>query len=273
MAAQFAGLSGGIEPLGDRHVAGETEAARLDALHPPRGGQFFPPAGAVCAEQTPGDIERCRPLRQCHAKAGSIDNLQRVSIQQLIGVGTDLADQVERLSIGAEQDVLAIIQRAPGAGNCAGAATEHAAGFEQGYGMAGSRQFDSGSDAWSFQPALRLPLFDFGRAGANTDIAAARKVVAVAEYEKTIQQAFREVADLLSARDKLATQLAALEAAEKAQVERMRIADARYQAGISSYLEVLDAQRELFAAQQSVVATRRAGLTAAAQLYKALGGG
>jgi multidrug efflux system outer membrane protein len=133
--------------------------------------------------------------------------------------------------------------------------------------------FDSGSDAWSFQPALRLPLFDFGRAAANTDIAAARKVVAVAEYEKTIQQAFREVADLLSARDKLATQLTALEAAEKAQVDRMRIADARYQAGISSYLEVLDAQRELFAAQQSVVATRRAGLTAAAQLYKALGGG
>jgi multidrug efflux system outer membrane protein len=133
--------------------------------------------------------------------------------------------------------------------------------------------FDSGSDAWSFQPALRLPLFDFGRAAANTDVAEARKVVAVAEYEKTIQQAFREVADLLSARDKLTTQLVALEAAEKAQTDRKRIADARYEAGISSYLEVLDAQRELFAAQQSVVATRRAGLTTAAQLYKALGGG
>ncbi|MBI5783871.1 MAG: efflux transporter outer membrane subunit [Rhodocyclales bacterium] len=133
--------------------------------------------------------------------------------------------------------------------------------------------FDNGSDAWSFQPALRLPLFDFGRAAANTDVAAARKVVAVAEYEKTLQQAFREVADLLAARDKLTTQLSALEAAEKAQAERKRIADARYEAGISSYLEVLDAQRELFAAQQSVVATRRAGLTTAAQLYKALGGG
>jgi multidrug efflux system outer membrane protein len=133
--------------------------------------------------------------------------------------------------------------------------------------------FDNDSEAWSFQPALRLPLFDFGRAAANTDVAAARKVVAVAEYEKAIQQAFREVADLLAARDKLATQLLALEAAEQAQSERKRIADARYEAGISSYLEVLDAQRELFAAQQSVVATRRAGLTTAAQLYKALGGG
>lgn len=133
--------------------------------------------------------------------------------------------------------------------------------------------FDANSEAWNFQPALRLPLFDFGRAAATTDVAAARKVVAVADYEKTVQSAFREVADLLAARDKLATQLAALEAAEQAQSERKRIADARYEAGISSYLEVLDAQRELFTAQQSVVATRRAGLTAAAQLYKALGGG
>jgi multidrug efflux system outer membrane protein len=133
--------------------------------------------------------------------------------------------------------------------------------------------FDANSEAWNFQPALRLPLFDFGRAAANTDVAAARKVVAVADYEKTVQSAFREVADLLAARDKLATQLAALEAAETAQFQRKRIADARYDAGISSYLEVLDAQRELFTAQQSVVATRRAGLTTAAQLYKALGGG
>lgn len=133
--------------------------------------------------------------------------------------------------------------------------------------------FDADSDAWTFQPALSLPLFDFGRASANVDVAEARKVIAVATYEKAVQQAFREVADLLSARDRLTTQLKALEAAEKVQVERKRIADARYDAGISSYLEVLDAQRELFTVQQSVVATRRTLLSAAAQLYKALGGG
>ena len=132
--------------------------------------------------------------------------------------------------------------------------------------------FDDGSRAWSFVPVLRLPLFDAGRAAANTDLAEARKVIAVADYERTIQQAFREVADLLSAREKLAAQLVAEEAADKAQTERLRIVDARYQAGISSYLEVLDAQRERFAAQQSVVATRRAWLATAAQLYKALGG-
>jgi outer membrane protein, multidrug efflux system len=133
--------------------------------------------------------------------------------------------------------------------------------------------FDAGSDAWSFSPVLRLPLFDFGRTAANVDLATARKVIAVADYEKTVQQAFREVADLLVARERLAEQLVAQEAGEKTLAERLKITDARYRAGISSYLEVLDAQRDLFAAQQGVVQTRRAWLTAAAQLYKALGGG
>lgn len=133
--------------------------------------------------------------------------------------------------------------------------------------------FGSGSESWNFQPVLRLPLFDAGRAAAGTDLAEARKVIAVAQYEKTIQQAFREVADLLAARTHLAGQLQAQHAAERAQAERLRLAEARYQAGVSSYLEVLDAQRESYSAQQGTVQTRRAWLSAAAQLYKALGGG
>jgi len=132
--------------------------------------------------------------------------------------------------------------------------------------------FDSGSSAWNFQPVLRLPLFDAGRAAAATDLAEVRKVIAVAQYEKSIQQAFREVADLLAARTYLASQLQAQQAAEQAQSERLVLAEARYKAGISSYLEVLDAQRESYAAQQGVLQTRRAWLSAAAQLYKALGG-
>lgn len=131
--------------------------------------------------------------------------------------------------------------------------------------------FDGGRDAWNFQPTLSLPLFDAGRAAAGTDLAEARKVIAVAEYEKTIQQAFREVADLLADRTHLAGQLQAQQAAEKTLLERLRLAEARYKAGISSYLEVLDAQREIFSAQQSTVQIRRARLTAAVQLYKALG--
>lgn len=132
--------------------------------------------------------------------------------------------------------------------------------------------FDSGTGAWSFAPSLVQPLFDSGRTQANVSLAEARKVIAVAEYEKTIQQAFRDVADAMAARDYLAEQLDALTAAEKSQANRLQLVDTRYRAGISSYLELLDAQRETFTVQQNVLQVRRALLTATAQLYKALGG-
>ena len=133
--------------------------------------------------------------------------------------------------------------------------------------------FQGGSGAWNFVPLLKYPLFDAGRAESNVELAEARKHIAVAEYEKTIQQAFREVADLLAARERYAEQLQALEAASTAQGERLQRVDARYQAGMSSYLELLDAQREQFAAQQSAIAARRSLATTGTSLYKALGGG
>lgn len=133
--------------------------------------------------------------------------------------------------------------------------------------------FESGSGAWSFQPSLSLPLFDAGRVASGVDLAEARKVLAVAEYEKTIQSAFREVADLLAARTQLRNQLEAQRVAEQAQTDVLRLAKARYEAGITSYLEVLDAERSLYAARQMTLQTQRAQWTAAAQLYKALGGG
>jgi len=133
--------------------------------------------------------------------------------------------------------------------------------------------FSAGSRAWSFVPAMRLPLFDAGRVGDNVDLATARKVIAVAEYEKTIQQAFREVADLLDARRQLAEQLAAQEANAEAQGRRLALVDARYKAGVSSHLELLDAQRDQFAAQQSALTVRRQLLSTVASFYKALGGG
>ncbi len=132
--------------------------------------------------------------------------------------------------------------------------------------------FDAGTGAWSFAPSLVEPLFDSGRTQANVSLTEARKVIAVAEYEKTIQQAFREVADALAARDQLGEQLSALNATEKYQTERLKLVDTRYRAGVSSYLELLDAQRDAFTAQQSVIQVRSAMLTAAATLYKALGG-
>jgi multidrug efflux system outer membrane protein len=123
-------------------------------------------------------------------------------------------------------------------------------------------------------PAVMLPaLFDGGRVAAGLDAAEARKAVAIADYEKTILQAFREVADQISARTSLLRQTKAMEANARAQEERLRIAQARFKLGAIGYLEVIDAQRELLAAQQSGAAVRRAQLDAAVQLYKVLGGG
>jgi len=132
--------------------------------------------------------------------------------------------------------------------------------------------FGAGSGAWSFVPLLKWPLFDAGRSEANVDLAEVRKNIAVAEYEKAIQQAFREVADLLAAREHYAGQLQALEAAELAQAERLKRVAQRHFGGVSSYLELLDAQREHFTAQQSALAVRRAQAATGASLFKALGG-
>lgn len=127
--------------------------------------------------------------------------------------------------------------------------------------------------AWVFQPIISLPIFDGGRTAANVDVAKAREVIAVAEYEKTIQLAFREVAYLLSARESLTRQLRASSANAAAQERRLQIAQARFNGGTVGYLEVLDAQREIVAAQQNITQVRRSQLESAAQLYKALGGG
>jgi multidrug efflux system outer membrane protein len=127
--------------------------------------------------------------------------------------------------------------------------------------------------AWVFQPSITLPLFDGGRLSAGLELAEARKVVAIAEYERTIQMAFREVADLLSSRQVLSKQLQSALSSRKAQGKLLEIANARYAIGFSSYLEVLEAQRAFLGASQSVVQLRRAQLDAASQLYKALGGG
>ena len=143
-----------------------------------------------------------------------------------------------------------------------------------GLGLAGpglASLFKAG--AWAFQPVISMPLFDGGRAAAAIDVAEARKVIAVAEYERTIQLAFREVADQLSARQSLSRQLQATAENTRAQERRLQIAQARFDVGLVGYLDVLDGQRELVAAQQAIAVTRRAQLESAVQLYKALGGG
>lgn len=133
--------------------------------------------------------------------------------------------------------------------------------------------FGGDSKAWSFLPHISIPIFDAGRNRASLDLAQVRRDMAVVKYEKTIQTAFREVSDALAARKWLDQQVVYQEAALKAQSERSRIAQLRYDSGAAAYLEVLDAQRDLLNAQQQLVQIRRARLTSRVGLYAALGGG
>lgn len=133
--------------------------------------------------------------------------------------------------------------------------------------------FESDSRIWSFTPVLSLPIFTGGRLRANLDLSEARRNLAVADYERTIQTAFREVADALAERRWLAEQVATQQATLAAQNERARLARLRYESGAAPYLEVLDAERARFAAEQVLVQTRRALLASSVNLYAALGGG
>ncbi|WP_293780228.1 efflux transporter outer membrane subunit [uncultured Oxalicibacterium sp.] len=133
--------------------------------------------------------------------------------------------------------------------------------------------FESGSRAWTFAPQLVLPIFQGGANIANLRLTEVRKNIAVANYEKTIQVAFREVADALVARGLLDQQVEAQRRVQDAQAQRLQLADQRFENGIASSLDVLDAQRELFAAEQDLVQTRLLRLTNAVDLYRSLGGG
>lgn len=133
--------------------------------------------------------------------------------------------------------------------------------------------FSSGSWGWSLAPQALLPLFDAGRNEAGLASARAGREIAVAQYEKAIQTAFREVADALAGRETLGEQLRAQQAQAEAEAARLRLSDLRYRNGVASYLDLLDAQRALFAARQATVQTRLLRLQNQVALYKTLGGG
>jgi multidrug efflux system outer membrane protein len=133
--------------------------------------------------------------------------------------------------------------------------------------------FKGGSFAWSLAPQLLQPIFDAGRNEGNLKLAQVGREIAVAQYEKAIQSAFREVADALAGRATLGEQLRAQQAQVEAEQDRARLSDLRYRNGVSSSLELLDAQRSLFAAQQSLVQLQTLILQNSVALYRVLGGG
>jgi multidrug efflux system outer membrane protein len=133
--------------------------------------------------------------------------------------------------------------------------------------------FKGSASAWTFASQMLLPIFDTGRNFAGLDATNAGRDIAVAQYEKAIQIAFREVSDALAGRATYGEQLRAQRAQADAEAVRFKLSDLRYRNGVSSYLDFLDAQRSLFIAQQATVLTYLAQLQNQVTLYKVLGGG
>jgi multidrug efflux system outer membrane protein len=133
--------------------------------------------------------------------------------------------------------------------------------------------FQPGSMAWNFVPQISVPLFDAGSNRANLAVAKAERDIAVAQYEKAIQTAFREVADTLASRGTLGDQLAAQQSLAEATADSYRLSVARYDKGVDSYLVVLDSQRSTYSAEQDLINVSLALLANQVTLYKVLGGG
>ncbi len=136
-----------------------------------------------------------------------------------------------------------------------------------------SRLFEGPSGFWAFAGQLLQPVFQGGRIWFNFQASKARQQQAVVVYEQVIQTAFREVSDALVAYRRTREFRAEQEALTASLIEYSRLSTLRYRGGVASYLEVLDAERQLFAAELDLARARRGELLAVVQLYKALGGG
>jgi multidrug efflux system outer membrane protein len=179
----------------------------------------------------------------------------------------------------ARPDVLAAEERLRGAEASIGAAR---AAFFPSISLTGALGFAStalndlvGNDGltWSYGPSLLAPIFNRGRLRGNVTVARAQGQIAVADYERTIQVAFQEVSNALAGRRHLADQVAAQERGTQAQRQIAALARTRYLEGVVSYIEVLDAERNLFASEQALLRLRRAESENLVALYVALGGG
>jgi multidrug efflux system outer membrane protein len=133
--------------------------------------------------------------------------------------------------------------------------------------------FKNGLTAWSFAPQILQPLWDAGRNESNLQIAQTNRAIAQAQYEKTVQSAFKEVADAFVSRATLKDQWTAQKAQTQAEQERAQLAQLRYKQGVNSYLDALDAERAAFTAQQALIQIQTQYAQNRVTLYRALGGG
>lgn len=254
-------LVGRATQLSVRQAEGELEAAR---------GQVLVAKEALATDRNALELLVGHPLAADLSPAESIDGV--LAAQELpAGLPSDLLSQ--------RPDILAAEHRLIGANANIGAA--RAAFFPSvtltgGTGLASdglSGLFRGASFAWNFVPRISVPIFTGGRLRAGLEVAEVERDQALAEYERSIQSAFREVSDGLVLRGSLNERRRVAQRQVDAAAEAYEMVERRYRAGVATYLEVLDAQRTLLANQQSLISIRLSRQTNLVTLYKALGGG
>lgn len=136
-----------------------------------------------------------------------------------------------------------------------------------------NRLFKGGNGTWSFAPSINIPIFTWGNLKASLDAAKIRQQIQVVNYEAAVQSAFQDVSNALVAREQLEKRYAATQRQRKAYAETLRLTGLRYKQGVSSALDLLDAERSSYGAETALLANQLTRLENMADLYKALGGG
>lgn len=253
--------AGGATELDLRSAEGQVQNAKISILNDERDvAQAQDALTLLVGQSLPEDLPEPRALGD-------------TTILSTIGVGLP-SDVVQRRPdiLQAEHTLLAANANI-GAARAAFFPTIQLTGSDGSASSQLSRLFGAGTGVWSFAPQISVPIFSGGKNNASLASARIGVRISIANYEKAIQTAFREVADALIAADSyahLVTEEATLISAEQ---RRYELATIRYRAGEDSYLNVISAQQDLFNAQQSQIAAQYNRLTSQLSLYKALGGG
>lgn len=242
-------------------AATQIETARADYAAAERAREQARTALALLVGQPlPADLPAAAPIAQQFAQVDLPVGLSSQVLYQRPDVrAAEFSLQAANANIGAAR--AAFFPRISLTGSIGSGSTEL------------SGLFTGGNSTWSFVPQISLPIFTWGQNKANLDLAEVRKNIAVAQYEQTVQAAFKDVADALNARSTLVRQYQAQQNSAQARAERYRLVNMRFKHGISSSLELLDAERDSYSAQQALLATRQTMLENRADVYKALGGG
>ena len=233
------------------------------------------------------EAQQAQAVRSLSAAKAALELLVGTSINEVVNTETieprlafdfEIPESLDSNIILSRPDIMAAEEELRASNANIGAAR---AAFFPSITLMGSAGFASGdlnqlfsSDArtWTFVPSISIPIF--GNANrANLDVAKARQAREVAQYEKAIQTAFSEIYVNLIARKARGVEIDANKRLVKAQQKRLTLAQARYDAGLSNYIEVLDAKENLFSSQQSLLEAERGEAESIIQLYSALGGG